>query len=478
VVASEKPQGSTPAWRSLGSIAFVAASLLVLGVLWRADLGGGDRRPNVLLVTVDTLRADHLGVYGFSHATSPNLDALASDSVVFERAIAAAAMTAPAHASIFTSRYTRGHSVGYLNGRTRLQGRVTLAERFEQAGYATAAFVSNMVLRKRSGFQRGFEVYDDALEAPERNRSGVYERTAEATTARALSWLEAHGDAPFLLWVHYQDPHGPYTPPDAFAGRIVLDPRPREQPLPVLSNDSGYRGIPAYQALEGRSLPSEYRGLYSDEILHTDHWLGQLVARFDAKSEGRHTIVLVTSDHGENLGEHDFWFVHAFSSMPELAHVPFVLRATGLPAGRRREVVSHVDVMPTLLELAALEPEADSDGVALGPYLRSGAPIPARRVYCDIGRELSAYGSDDFVRVTKLAGAWPEELGEAEGPPVWERFRWSEEGVISRADDRVIVKGPIEAYFGAATPMARNPEELDARDLEALRALGYVDTEP
>jgi hypothetical protein len=245
----------------------------------------------------------------------------------------------------------------------------------------------------------------------------------------------------------------------------------------MLSDDSGHGGIPAYQALDGRTLPSEYRGLYSDEILATDAWIGELVARFDAASGGRDAVVLLTSDHGENMGEHGFWFVHSFSSMPELAHVPFILRAPGLRPERRPEPVSHVDILPTLLDLAGLAPEPDAAGIALAPYLRADTPLPERRVYCDIGRELSAYGERDFVRVSEIAGTWPGEAASV-SEPTWELFSWSNEGPISRVDPEAIAKDSIRSYIAATTPMLRNPSELQAHDVEALRALGYTDTEP
>jgi arylsulfatase A-like enzyme len=171
------------------------------------------RRPDVLLVVIDTLRADYLGTYGFPLPTSPNLDRFADQAVVFERAIAASANTVPSHASLMTSRYVRQHSVGWVNGTTRLEGAVTLAERFHEAGYETGAFVSNFVLRRASGLDAGFDVYDDAFSSAEPNRPDYYERDAAATTARALAWLSERGAEPLFLFVHYQDPHGPYLPP-------------------------------------------------------------------------------------------------------------------------------------------------------------------------------------------------------------------------------------------------------------------------
>jgi arylsulfatase len=219
-----------------------------------------------------------------------------------------------------TSHYTREHSIGYDNGGTKLVGE-TLATRFRAAGYAAGAFVGNILLQRRTGFARGFDVFDADLPDQEANRDLVYERIAEQTSERALAWADGEASQPFFLWVHYQDPHGPYTPPDEFRGRIHVAPEPGEKPLPLTPNERGWGGIPDYQALEGLDLPSAYESLYGDEILYADYWVGQLIHAVDDHSSGRETIVLRTADHGESLGEMDRWFEHGFTTLPSLVHV-------------------------------------------------------------------------------------------------------------------------------------------------------------
>ncbi len=422
-----------------------------------------DARPNVLLVVVDTLRADHLGVYGSALGTSPTLDALAADGVVFERAIAAAPSTVPSHAALMTSRHVREIGAGFATGEGRLEAPQTLALAFQRAGYATAAFVGNVVLQRAWGFDRGFDVFDDELELRELNRPGVRERIAEDTTRRAVAWLASERERPVFLWVHYQDPHGPYAAPAPFAGRFRPGAGPVEPALPVLPGNSGRGGIPAYQALEGLLRPSEYHGRYADEIAYADHWLAELLAALDAHPSGREAVVLFTSDHGESLGEANRWFVHDFATTPQLAHVPFVLRAPGIAPGRRDEPVGHVDVLPTLLELAGIERPAGSRGLALGPFLREGRPLPERFVYCDRGAELSAYRGDGFLRATGLRGEAAR----------WDRFVWSADGAWSHADADVEPGPELRDFVGHAAPA--RPPELDAETREALRALGYLD---
>ena len=438
-------------------------------------------RPDVLLITVDTLRADRLGSYGFELDTSPHVDALASRGVVFERAIAASSVTAPAHASIMTSRFTRGHTVGWSNGLSMLASGPTLAELFRAAGYETAAFVGNRLLTRRLGFDRGFDSYDDELPAVEVNRQSSFERDAAGTTQRALAWLSARtGDRPFLLWVHYQDPHGPYTPPEGFAGRFRVEPAADEQPLPVLASDYALSGIPAYQALEGRFLPSEYEGLYADEIFYADHWIGRLLEAVDGVSS-RETAVLFTADHGEALGETYRYFSHGNTTTPEVAHVPLILRAPGLEPARRRELVHHVDVLPTLLDLAGLPVPEGVRGLALGAYLREGRALPDRLLYCDIGVEISAYRSSggdgaetSFVRVRGASGAWRAALRDEPFDPslTWEMYRWGPEGWERARLDRSL-REPVRDYASRALPMVPAPP-APAGERERLEALGYV----
>jgi arylsulfatase A-like enzyme len=454
----------------------------LLSALVLANAGSGcsepERpRPNVLLITVDTLRADRLGVYGFNLETSPAIDRLAARGVVFERAIAGASFTSGSHASIMTSRYTREHTIGYMNGGTRLEGITTVAEIFNQEGYQTAAFVGNVMLDSRIGLDRGFEVYDDELPHAEQNRKVAFERIAEQTTQSVLLWLKNRDSRPFFLWVHYQDPHGPYTPPPEFRGRFRPEFKSDEKPLPILDTVTGFNGIPSYQELDGIRRPSVYETRYAEEIAYADHWIGELISQVDANPADAGTIVVFTADHGESLGEADRYFSHGSTTTPDQAHVPLILRAPGLPEGRRMETVHHVDVMPTLLDLAGFEVPADTSGIALGPIIRGDSPLPDRLVYCDEGSDLSAYGPGGFVRVGDILAAW--NSGETNRLPMmaprWAAYRWAP-GEDWQAVDEIDTssKTTIRSYFRQAIPMVETQEPSPLR-VERLRALGYAE---
>lgn len=273
--------------------------LLLVGAVACTPPGPDPSAPNVVLVVVDTLRADHLGTYGFPSDTSPALDALAAEAAIFERAIAASSHTAPSHASVMTSRPVRAHSIGYQNGTTRLEGGTTLAEYFEAAGYDTAAFIGNAVIRRQTGLDRGFALYDDELPEAERNRPNYFERTALRTTERAVAWLERERSQPYFLWVHYQDPHGPYTPPAPWQVGLEVPEVASEVPLRLLPHQSGKRGLPAYQYLGGPRDPRRYRELYAGEIRHFHTGLERLRAVVEATSPARETLWLITADQAK-----------------------------------------------------------------------------------------------------------------------------------------------------------------------------------
>lgn len=443
----------------------------------------GDGPPNVLLITIDTLRADHLHCYGQPLPTSPNIDALAARSVVFDRAIAASGYTGPAHSSIMTAKYPRRSSMGFSNGLLALGGVETLAEVFRQSGYDTAAFVSNAMVAARSGLNQGFEVYDDELPNLEPNRPGFFERLAPQTVERALAWLGRARTKPFFLWVHLQDPHGPYTPPAPYADQFHLPVVAGEPELRVLDDESGQGGIPPYQLLDGLRRVSDYRRRYAGEIAFMDQSIGELLA---AVERHRPTIVALTADHGESFGENGFYFAHGHSAAPDLSHVPLIITAPGLRAERRADPVSHVDVMPTLLELAGRPVPAGLEGIALGPILRTEVSVPARAVFCDIGYEVATYGVDEFLlAATPQQKTWTlavfYQSGRADleraiaGPEeltVTQTLRWDGGPTWSARDPDPQLATRLASYLEGSTVVG-DPVPLSRADRERLRSLGY-----
>lgn len=431
--------------------------------------------PDVLLVTLDTLRSDWIHAYGFEQATSPSIDALASRGVLFENAIAAASLTAPSHASMMTGRYVREHSVGTLNGESRLEGIATLAESFSLAGYETAAFISNVVLRRRTGLDVGFDVYDDMLGESESNRPAYFERKAQETVGEALAWLsEQDSSSPLFIWLHLQDPHGPYQPPEDFEGRIGSVPLRMKGDLPVLTRNQGQAGIPAYQELAEVRDPAVYAGRYAEEIMYSDFWLGRFIEAFEAHTDSRSPVILLTADHGESLGEHGFFFQHGQSVLPELVRVPLIVVAPGIESRRIPELVSHVDIAPTLLDLAGLPALPDPSGFSLAPLMVGGARPVSREVFSDTEGESALYAEDRLTRV--LGSGLSTRRGDSGEPLRSETLIRRPDGAWRPVPTDAAALERISAYLEQAVPPspvgAMEPEHI-----EQLRALGYLDPE-
>jgi len=299
----------------------------------------GVSQPNVILVTLDTTRADHLGCYGDRDARTPNLDALARAGVLFEQAASPAPLTLPAHSSIMTGMYPTHHGVR-VNGSTALgQSQTTLAEVLSEKGYETGAFVGAFVLDGRWGLNQGFRVYDDHFDLKKYKHidlAGV-QRPADQVMDAALAWLESHKPDPFFAWIHLYDPHSPYEPPEPFRSQ------------------HGQRGL---------------AGLYDGEIAFADEQVGRCVSWLRRNALDEKTILVVMGDHGEGLGSHGEG-THGYFVYDYALRVPFVVATpfSELRGVRVDSQVSAVDVFPTLLALGGIDFAAKVHGRSLLPVM-------------------------------------------------------------------------------------------------------------
>jgi choline-sulfatase len=395
-------------------------------------------RPSVLLVTIDTLRADHLGCYGYRAAATPTLDGLAGRGVRFAVAVAHVPLTGPSHTSILTSRTPLGHGVRD-NGSYVLPATVrSVAEDFRDAGYRTGAFVSGYPLKRRFGLDRGFETYDDQLpRGKDARRTAYVERTADRTTDAALRWLDATepgSRAPFFLWVHYFDPHAPYEAPAEFNTRAATP--------------------------------------YDGEISFVDAQLARLLHRVEASSGGP-PVVLVTADHGESLGEHGE-DTHGIFVYDSTLRVPLLLAGPGVPVGRVAETVARsIDVAPTLLDLAGLK----AGGVGMeGRSLRAaarGESVPDLPSYAESLHPQLQYGWAPLH-------AWRTAQYKLIDAPRPELYDLRSDG--GEAHDRAAEHPTrVEAMrrdlrHAMATTAPEAAQAVDAETAERLAALGYVGT--
>jgi arylsulfatase A-like enzyme/tetratricopeptide (TPR) repeat protein len=430
-----------------GSGAATRALFLLVGVLLGASGCSRGRAvpdspaasPNILLVTIDTLRADRLGCYGYRPAVTPVLDGLASRGVRFETAVAHAPLTAPSHASIVTGHTPLGHGVRDNGAYVLPAGVRSVAEDFRQAGYRTAAFVSGFPLKRRFGFDRGFDTYDDQLpRGKDARRTAYVERTADRTTDAAIRWLEAASPAgsarkPFFMWVHYFDPHAPYEAPA--------------------------------ESMRGVASP------YDGEIAFVDQQLGRLLRRAGEVDKAVPTLVLVTADHGESLGEHGE-DTHGIFVYDSTIRVPFILTGPGVPAGVVAQTVAQgIDVAPTLLDCAGLTAkgmEGRSLRRATSGQALSDPPAYAESLHPQLQygwAPLHAWRTSKY----KLIEAPRVELYDLTADAAESR------DLSARETSRVeAMRRELQRAMARTTPGAAQP--VDPETAERLAALGYIGT--
>lgn len=340
--------------------------LSLLGVL--VVLGGGCRAAapvteparHVLLITIDTLRADHVGAYGATTARTPSLDGLARNGALFERAWAPTPITLPSHASLLTGHYSPAHGARH-NGMSMRSDIPTLATALDAAGFDTGAFISAFPLDRRFGLARGFDVYDDELPRKPEGQP-LNERPGAETVDRAVAWLHARGEARIFLWVHLFEPHAPYGTPTPGSTSIAR---------------------------------------YADEVATADREAGRLLAALGDRAA--RTLVVATADHGEAFGEHGETG-HSIFVYDTTLRVPLVMRGPGIPSGVRvPDDVSLIDLAATVTTLAGLEGAITGEGVSLVPAL-GGAPLASRRLYAESFAPLFDFGWAGLRAVRD--GAW------------------------------------------------------------------------
>ena len=428
----------------------VAAAALIAGgaATWRfvERAPAPQPAPNILLITMDTTRADRLGAYGYGPARTPTLDRLAREGVLFEHARTPAPTTLPAHVSLFTGRYPASHGVRN-NGVPLSETVPTLASVLHDGGYRTAAFVSSFVLDRRFGLAHGFDQYDDRLDAGPGGAAEPVERRGDHTAAAAATWLEdylgpdprpappATSRAPFFVWLHLYDPHDPYDPPPPF--RDAFTDRP-----------------------------------YDGEIAFADSVIGSLIDRLEHRGLLPTTLVAVIGDHGESLGDHGE-ATHGMFVYEAAMRVPALLRWQGhLPAHRRvAPLVRSIDLAPTLMELAGLPRAAGIEGESLMPLVRGETAGPG-----------SAYGETYFpllfMNWSPLRSIQDDrwKFIEAPEPELYDLATdpGEQANLAAREPTRSAAMRRALDAIAVARPGAQPGAIPDRETVEKLAALGYV----
>jgi len=442
--------------RLWGLVAVLVGLLLALLWLLRPSLDPGRavrrlwaergvEKPNVVLITLDTTRADHLGCYGYARGSTPNIDSLARGGVLFAQAASPAPLTLPAHSSIMTGIYPTYHGVR-VNGSTALgQSQTTLAEVLSEKGYKTGAFIAAFVLDGRWGLNQGFQTYDDRFDLKKYKHIdlGSVQRPGNEVMDAALAWLESHKQDPFFAWIHLYDPHTPYEPPEPFL------------------SEHGQRGL---------------AGLYDGEIAFADSQVGRVLSWLRAHALDEKTIVVVLGDHGEGLGSHGEG-THGYFVYDYALHVPFVVKTPfgGLRGVRIDSQVSAIDVYPTILGLVGIDATERVHGRSLLPAMFHPRAEANAYAYAESMTPNLQFGWSALhcLRSSryKLIQAPRPELYDLLADPGEMTNVYQRHQAVAREMTRELDRLMRETARDAPEP---ETADLDKETFERLAALGYV----
>ncbi len=472
------------------SAAALAVAVILIGVysMHASHRRTGDIRCadcNVLLVSVDALRPDHLGVYGYGRSTSRNIDRLAAGSLVFDNAVTPRPKTNPSVSSLMSGLYPYRHGVrDPLVPMPRMR---TLPAVLREKGFTTAAFVSNWLLQpKYSGLDGYFDLYDFDFTRPELNRANFFERNAEETNEKVLRWLDGIGARRFFLWVHYFDPHGPYYPPPAYRYRFTGESHDMVRESKIMT----YQILPdaPVEVRNGDRYADAqyYRDQYDDEVYYADEQIGRLLAELDRLNLERKTLVILTSDHGEGLGEHDYYFEHGREIYEDNSRIPLIVRfPSGAAVGRSKGLVSIMDIYPTVLDFigASVSEAGDIDGVSFLPLAQGGgevrpdvfierhefAPYFERAGVRTRDMMLIMNGECDPNSILDACKTTPYECYDLASDPL----ELNPSGCGAAAFDSL--RGSLDRYIGLARAKGRTAERaVPSRDVGVLKSLGYL----
>ncbi|MCI0617258.1 sulfatase-like hydrolase/transferase [bacterium] len=441
------PAAKIPSGHKRNYVAIIVVSLAIAtaGILFffKGHLTSGLKSAgsykdyNVLLITLDTLRADHLPMYGYRDVKTPNLDRLASDSFVFEDAVSHVPLTLPSHTSMLTGRLPIGHGVRDNAGFILDPGETTLAEVLKGMGYATGAFVSAFVLDSRWQLNQGFDMYYDNFNIAQFQdvNPGDIQRRAEDTEIEAGHWLDANKDHKFFAWVHYYDPHDPYDPPEPY--------------------NSEYQGRP-----------------YDGEIAYTDEYIGKLLNKLSELKLSDKTIILVAADHGESLGEHNE-ATHAMFVYNTTQHVPLLIHVPGSSGNRVKGTVRLIDLMPTVLELLGVKEPSSVQGKSLYSMMKGKEDLRRTAYSESIYAELH-YGWSPLESITtqqyKYIQAPDAELYDRINDPGETKNLIKEKSSIAK-----VLKDQLQEIISTSSRKnLSGPVKMDPETEEKLRALGYI----
>jgi arylsulfatase A-like enzyme/Tfp pilus assembly protein PilF len=431
----------TASKRFFSTYRIVILVLMAMVIAWqyRHFIFSRNEVERIILISIDTCRADYLGCYGFDRPTTPNIDAVADEAVLFEQVIAPVPYTLPSHSSMLTGTIPPYHGV-HDNVNYRLhEANVTLAEVLKQRRYTTGSIVSTIVMDVEYGLGQGFDDYYD-VRTPEESGSvtTAVERKAEPTTELAIDWLDEHKEDNFFLFLHYYDPHWPYEPPEPFATDFADN-------------------------------------LYAGEIAYVDHCIGRLVDKLKEQGLYDSTLLIITSDHGEGLGEHGE-SQHGFFIYQSTLGVPLIMKLPGQSGGKRvGDVAALVDITPTVCSLAGIpaSPGAQSQGGDLSPYLLGNPGKKEKRyIYAESLGPTHVTGNSLFGIVE---GDW--KYIQTTRPELY-NLKLDPGELVDRVEAEPrraqLLKKQLQNILDDLLRRGRSRIDADPQRLQDLHALGYI----
>jgi arylsulfatase A-like enzyme/lipoprotein NlpI len=399
---------------------------------------------HVVLISIDTCRADHLGCYGYSRKTSPNVDSVAADGIVFNHAVSCVPVTLPSHSSMLTGTIPLYHKVRDNNSYRLSGSNITLAEILRENGFATGAVIGAFVLDSQFGLDQGFDTYNDTfLQSHKAGHFSYNERSAEEVTHFANLWLEQHRSEKSFLFIHYYDLHDPYQ------------------------LHKGFR----FSSLPFVSFPKDS---YDSEIAYTDRCIGLVIKKLKDLGIYDSTLLLITGDHGESLGAHGEK-THSYFIYHSTLHVPLIIRVPGGPKGRIHNLAGLIDIVPTVCGVLGIDAPACVQGKDLsGFFSGKGVPVDDRYIYCE-SLYPTKFGLGAFLGVVsdnyKYIHTSAPELYNLRKDPAETRNLLKQQGQQAQ-----IMAEQLKLFLkdNRLADMADSRMQTDKETMQRLQSLGYV----
>ncbi len=397
---------------------------------------------NILIITLDTTRSDHIVSYGYDKGSTPNIDRLAKEGIRFANCYSSIPLTLPSHSSIFTGKYSIGHGVRNNGTYVLSESEKTMAEYLSENGYNTYAVIASFVLQSKFGVDQGFKIYDDTIDSEDLHKTFKSEIDAEEIYGKFSNWLGKNSGSKFFAWVHFYDPHTPYLPHDK----------------DVVKNEK-----------------NDLIKFYDGEITYTDKYIGKILDRLEDENVADDTLIVIVGDHGEAFGEHEEFASHMVFCYEANLKVPLIFYNKKLFNESRiiDDRVNTIDIMPTILDLTGIAKSGDIQGESLEDLINGGSSDSDRRIYFE-----SMYGKEEF-NWAPLTGIIEgdykyiflpkQELYNIKKDPLEKENLYRKKGSLLREMDEKLKK-TILKYSGKGD----SKRELGKEDLEHLKSLGYI----